>query len=98
MYDDIQSIDGEEWKEIIGTNGKYYISNLGRIKSFCQYNARLLQPIENENGYLRVSISGKWYYIHRLVGYAFITNDDTENKTTIDHIDTDRHNNNADNL
>ncbi len=30
----IPDLDGEEWKEIQGYNGKYYISNLARIKSF----------------------------------------------------------------
>ena len=23
----------EEWREIKGTNGKYYVSNMGRVKS-----------------------------------------------------------------
>ncbi len=43
----------------------------------------------NENGY-------KTFRVHRLVGETFLEN--TENKSTIDHIDRNRHNNNLENL
>lgn len=52
--DNIKNLNGEEWKEISGTNGKYYISNYGRVKSYCGYNARLMIPQERKNGYLSV--------------------------------------------
>ena len=32
----------EEWKPIEDTDGKYYISNYGRIKSLCGYAAKVL--------------------------------------------------------
>lgn len=33
--DSTQDITGEEWLPIAGTKGKYFISNKGRVKSFC---------------------------------------------------------------
>lgn len=51
-------------------------------------------------GYLAVQLrkdgKGKSYYVHRLVGLAFIPN--PQNLETIDHIDGNKLNNNADNL
>lgn len=41
-YDNIQNQQGEEWKQIKGTNGRYLISNCGRVKSLCGYNAKIL--------------------------------------------------------
>lgn len=32
--DDIENLQGEEWKIIDNSNGEYMISNYGRIKSF----------------------------------------------------------------
>ena len=46
-YDTIQNLDGEEWKEITGTDGYYLISNMGRIKSLQNYNAIILKPYSN---------------------------------------------------
>lgn len=49
--DSTQDITGEEWKPIAGTNGRYYVSNKGRIKSLCGYDARILKPFDNGHGY-----------------------------------------------
>lgn len=40
--DNIKNLFNEEWHEIQGTNGKYLISNCGRVKSLCGYIAILL--------------------------------------------------------
>jgi hypothetical protein len=37
-------LPGEEWKMIRGTKGKYFISNRGRVKSYADYNAKILKP------------------------------------------------------
>jgi hypothetical protein len=47
----------ELWKEIIGYDGKYLVSNMGRIKSFKHPNARLLAAFPNNKGYPRVALS-----------------------------------------
>lgn len=48
------------------------------------------------DGYRRVSIKCKTYYVHRLVAETFIPNPD--NKPSIDHIDRNRANNDVSNL
>lgn len=40
--DNITDLPKEEWKEIENTDGKYYISNCGRVKSLCGYAAKVL--------------------------------------------------------
>ena len=63
----------EEWKYIEGTDGKYQVSNEGRIKG---ENGILSQWI-NTTGYLVTHIPnyyGKSTLVHRLVAEAFIPN------------------------
>lgn len=96
--DNTTDLINEEWQEIQGTNGKYYISNYGRVKSLCKYNAIILQPYKKHNGYLIVKINGKNTMIHRLVAFAFCQNNFTGQKVEIHHKDSNRSNNKADNL
>lgn len=42
--DEIENLSGEEWKPIENTDNKYFISNYGRVKSYCGYNAIVLKP------------------------------------------------------
>jgi hypothetical protein len=93
----------EVWKFIIGFEGKYKISNLGKVKSLTRYkvrNERILNQRDNGVGYLMVSLSlnGKMYYktVHRLVAEAFIPN--PENFDTVDHINGIKHCNYMNNL
>ena len=95
--DSTQDITGEEWKPIAGTNGKYLVSNKGRVKSLCYYDARILKPFDNGHGYQKVSISGKKEYIHRLVSLAFLGTPDA-GKDTTHHRNADRKDNSLDNL
>ena len=88
----------EIFKDIEGTNGKYQISNLGRV-----YNTernRFLKGGISLAGYMRVvlTIDGKKYYknIHRLVAEAFIPNPD--NLPFINHINEEKTDNSIENL
>ena len=69
--DDIENIDNEQWKEIEDTNGYYYISDKGRIKSLQGYKAIILRPFVNKGHYDRVDIvyNGvrRSMLVHRLV-------------------------------
>ena len=95
-YDNIQPLPNEVFKEIADTNGKYFISNYGRVKSYTQYNATLLTPQPNNSGYLRVKINGKKQFIHRLVAAAFLPIE--KDKKIIHHKDGNKKNNKLDNL
>lgn len=96
----------EIWKDIEGYEGLYQISSFGRIKSIeRKYKKRkcdecIKSPSLAGKGYYRIALSKygikKYFYIHKLVGNAFIPNPD--NKPTIDHIDRNKLNNNVNNL
>ena len=74
--DHIESLDGEIWKVIEDTEGSYYVSSYGRIKSYSGYNAILLKPYPIQHGYLRVDISlnGQRHskLVHRIVAAHFL--------------------------
>lgn len=98
--DNIVSLKNEEWRQI-DSKGKYYISSMGRVKSYQGRYAHLLKLYTNQRGYLRVDIkSGKrrTYLVHQLVALAFIPNDNPIEKDTVDHIDMDKTNNTVENL
>lgn len=102
----------EIWKDIKDYEGLYQVSNLGKIKSLeriVEYDTppykhtvkeKLRSLSIKNNGYLFVSLykdnKGKNFHIHRLVAEAFI--DNIKNKATVNHIDSDKTNNNVSNL
>lgn len=101
----------EIWRSIPGYEGKYEVSNLGRVKSLEHtvqqlnrwgklqtrtYPERILDPKGNKSDYKSVSLCGKSYNVHRLVAKTFIPNPD--NLPYINHKDEDIHNNCVDNL
>ena len=79
--------------------GDYYdVSNLGNVRS--NYNKRVLTQKDN-NGYLRVAFSkpiNKSVSVSRLVAFTFIPNDKPDEKTVVNHIDENKHNNHVTNL
>lgn len=87
----------EQWKDVIGYEGLYQVSDLGRVKSLkrenfneCKYpksNDIIMKQSVMKIGYLCVNFSFKskvnLKYIHRLVCESFIQN--TENKPQVNH-------------
>lgn len=98
--DSIQNLINEQWKEIPNTEGKYFVSNCGRIKSYCGYNAIILKADKTESGYLIVKINNKNVRVHRLVAEAFCENKYKETDTVVEihHKDKNKQNNKAANL
>lgn len=90
----------EEWKPIKGYEGLYEVSSTGKVKSFQRGGTKILHQNINQSGYHHVILSKgkvkKDLRVHRLVASAFIPN--PLNKPEVNHIDGDKHNNNADNL
>lgn len=93
----------EIWKDIVGFEGKYMVSNLGNVKSLSYRKTggeHLLKPRINRGGYLQVNLYKdglkKNYRIHRLVCQAFL--DDYSEDLVVNHIDGCKTNNSLDNL
>ena len=100
----------EKWKDIIGYEGFYQVSNLGNVKSLFRIiqtgnnkrsvKEKILKSNINRYGYVMVTISkfGKLYThsVHRLVALAFISN--PLNKPQINHINGIKTDNYLDNL
>ena len=86
----------EIFKPIDGFD-KYFVSNMGNVKS--DKTNRLLK-VQKKIGYSTVGLSiiNKRYcfLIHRLVAKAFIPN--PENKLTVNHINHNTHDNRVENL
>ena len=102
VLDRIPDLPNEEWRAIDGYDGKYLVSNQGRIKSLKHTVAKLLTAFRNNKGYYRVCLyqngQSKYLLVSRLVATAFCENDDPENRNTVDHIDGNKKNNCASNL
>lgn len=96
----LESLDGEEWKEIRGLESRYFISSEGRVLSLCLDGYKLMQPFIGGDGYCYVDLRKDGEDIkcrvHRLVAKAFI--DNPENKPIVHHKDKNRRNNRASNL
>lgn len=89
----------EIWRDCKGYEGKYQVSNLGRIWSV--KNQKYLTPNIHTKGYLKVTMVAKngkvkQEYIHRLVALSFIDNPD--NLPQVNHKDENKLNNCVDNL
>ena len=97
-------MDNEIWCDVKGYEGKYQVSNMGRVKSLnyrCTGKERILKPLKRGNGYLFVLLyqGGKYKecFVHRLVLMTFNPCTDMEN-LDCNHLDEDKENNNLSNL
>lgn len=87
----------EQWKFIYGYP-HLIVSNTGKVRSLLL--DREIKPFVSNRGYQRVALckgkQQKFAHVHRLVAEAFVPN--PNGYDTVDHIDGNKLNNNADNL
>ncbi|MGL5690294.1 MAG: NUMOD4 domain-containing protein [Bacteroidales bacterium] len=86
------------WKDVVGYEGNYKVSNFGEVYSLI--SNKMMKLSEDRYGYLYVELSKngmrKKHKIHRLVSFAFLKVEET--KDSINHKDENKKNNRVDNL
>lgn len=75
----------------------YLISSTGRVWSARRYGGKLLNQNLTSDGYLKVSLGERKFYVHKLVAEAFLGHRPS-GKTTVNHRDGDKKNNKYSNL
>jgi len=89
----------EIWKPIEGFENRYFVSNLGKVKS---HTGKILGHIKRDNC-LRIVLKGKGQKqtrisLHRLVAHYFLDIDFRDRTIIIQHKDGDIYNNHVENL
>lgn len=84
----------EEWKEAVGTNGVYEVSNLGRIRN--KKSGHIKSVRLDRNGYFHFTTHTKNFNVHRLVGLSWIPN--PNNYPVLNHINGIKTDNRVENL
>lgn len=93
----------EQWRTVVTDNGEvwdnYEVSNYGQVRN--KTTGTVLKAWIYGR-YLQIDLyknkKKKKFLVHRLVAFAWIPNDDVENKTDVNHLDHNTLNNRVDNL
>jgi len=94
----------EEWRNVVGYDGKYIVSSNGNVRSLIALKSKGI-PVDrkiqtDKDGYSVVSVQfnkkNKVLKIHRIVAEAFIPN--PENEATVNHINEIKDDNRVANL
>ena len=98
----LKDLPGERWRDVKGYDGRYMVSNLGRVKSFIadfgDEKIRKLSVKKHGHLYLPLVKKGKRKncYVHRLVAEAFLEN--KKNSKSVRHINGNTQDNRVVNL
>ena len=94
------STNSEVWKDIVGYDGLYKISECGEVLN--TKRNKLQKSYRHGRGYNRISLTSRGlqrnHYVHRLVGNAFLETPEHIGQTQINHIDGNKNNNHYSNL
>jgi len=94
----------EIWKDVKGYEGRYFISNTGKLKSIINNKEKLLNGCIGTQGYLQYVLNWKLkkktkiYKAHQLVAQAFLGHKICGFKLVIDHINDIKTDNRVENL
>lgn len=93
----------EEWRPVVGFEGLYEVSDLGRVKSLNYRRTgkeKILKPKKCNGGYLQLCLSnGKcriMRMVHRMAAEAFLG--ECPAGLEVNHLDENKENNRVDNL
>ena len=94
-------MDNEEWRDVVGYEGYYQVSNLGRVRSNWHKPGQILKGHTNRDGYCLVCLyrpgdKQRQAKVHRLVFQAFVG--PLPDGCLVAHKNGDRADNRADNL
>lgn len=106
------TLEGEEWRDVVGYEGYYMVSSFGRVVSLSRVvkrgfgtqfkQSQLLSINAKPDKYKKVTFNvdgkHKTFDVHRLVALMFVPNPHPNAYYCIDHIDGNKHNNQYQNL
>lgn len=104
MFDNRQKPKDEEWRDVVGYEGLYKVSNYGVvIKSNYKivgtyYSDEFYEEDKYNVACLTKNGKGETFAIHRLVALAFVDNPNPKEFNVVNHKDENRHNNYYKNL
>lgn len=101
-----EELNNEIWLPVVGYEGVYSVSNLGRVRreggTYGARKSRILRQPRNRYGYPQAGLSRNCRTstktVHRLVALAFLGKPPSPEKNNVNHLDHDRTNNRLENL
>ena len=91
----LDDLPHEQWSDVVGYEGRYQVSNFGRVKSFWNARETIRKNGKNYKGYSVVKLNknnqGGSVLVHVLVARAFLPK--PEDKSEINHHIADKENN-----